>query len=548
MSAGATPKHNELIDGSVAAHVRTLLTDAQHKKRRSHGLLSDSAFPTLRGDREEYPLDDSWLAALPEVLFAWLWPSSHGRADSIVSPSTYDGPSFPLHAGRKHGLLAHTLSPAGDSIALLADLGRFKRICTLQNLTPDVLLAGESWARLNWVVRELRLERNLHGSRTMRHTLYKLAGVLPHECTAETSPFDATGLGKLSGLAQDLSRLVEELFGLDMISQRLTRDMVSTITRAVPTREQVRGVLSIELLRSTMEPVFAVMSRVAEELRRLDANTFHYFLLQWYHQRAFSDRLKITIRRERSFDEPFGLMERDTFWRDTVGLQTTAEPVLALYHEDYYFSRDNDGRALSLQPYYFPSGSLYRHLVDTVAGEGRDVLADDERYQILEQSRKHVPMLGARTENFASRTTQVSAALSAMHPFDRARYLSDLLSFVTFGNGDVGRRVAGRLAGLAVEAAVEQWIGGETAASLRLHSGLQDESTHARIWVRQCLDARLGRAATPPQALPFIWELLGDAEAKRESLIYYGAAVTVAICEEVEASSSRIALPDLATL
>lgn len=525
------------IATAVAGKLTRLLTETQQQGRRWHGVLREDAYATILAGVDVHPLSNTWIAALPEQLFFWLWPDRGAMNEPPVALSDDRAAAErALQGFCKSATVAHTLSPAGDSAAIVADLGRFARVSSLLKLPKRVLLAGPSWTSLNWVVRDLHLEQYLHASVPPRMRLYAMIGCNADdivECTAEGNRLEKSpsAAKTLAGVAYDLAELAKLIYGEDVSTLRFTKAEVRARFRNDKIKLPVRAFLQLALVRKSFDPLLEMMTNVAEQLHRVDANTFTYFLLQWYHQSFFQDSLKVTVKRELSFDQPFQSLNSDAL--SFGAARVISGSISGIYHDDYYFGRGDAGDALTVQPYYFPSGTLYRSLLDA-CGATEDSLTDAHRQDILSRAYALVPMLGEGSGDGA-RMAKLRTSLTTMKPFDRARFMADTLSFVSF-NQHLGfvDRIAGRVKSCGSKAGSPSWVATELVTSLRQYT-IDDIAAFASPWIKQLMVDLVSSALPPAFLMPFAWELaVLSTPEQAEQIISFEAEVLAIVLEEVE--------------
>lgn len=299
-------------------------------------------------------------------------------------------------------LTCHALSPMGDTIELLADLGRTARIAAVLGKRVTVLLADHEWSKYNRMVDAYGLQ-NIDDNEQFRQKLYGRLGFTLREC----NPNNATGIegDDILESARQYAELAEALLGESLLNRTLTAEELATITRTLPLPKSKRDhgeLLTSRLVIDRLRGDLDVLAKVAKYLGQLDRPTFIYYLTQRYHQWAFPNFLKVAVRSEKNFDGPFH--ELDLASGHKIGI------TRAIYFREYVLRVENGRPPIFVIPYYFPSGSLFT---------GTDTrMADYRRSAILLDA--------------ASEGDGVANVFERMPWPHNARLLADFLSFVHF--------------------------------------------------------------------------------------------------------------------
>lgn len=345
------------------------------------------------GMEESLRIGRAWtrrlVACIPELILNRSFGSKKSELPTLWN---LDNGSCPVHI---EGVVScHALGVMGDTIELLADLGRAARIATALGKQKcfAVMLAGKEWSGYNRIAKDYGTG-NIDEFEEWRLKLYTSLGCQVHYCDLE---FEPDGRKRVKDLARKYVELAKFLFGEDRVGPTLSANEASVLkTSALP---ESKALLKIGLIADKIKPDWQVIEKVAQYLNRLDLTTFIYYLTQRFQQYAFRNYLKVAVRSEKNFDPPFLELDRGTSKR---GIER------ALYFKEYIL-RDDTVRPLFVIPYYFPSGNLY---------EGRRTPLSDYRDAVI---------LVDRVGDF-DHALEVFGKM----PFpSNARLLGDLLSFV----------------------------------------------------------------------------------------------------------------------
>ncbi|MCX7759352.1 MAG: hypothetical protein N2169_07100 [bacterium] len=344
------------------------------------------------------------IGLVPEILFGFL-EGKKKDARSIIS--FYCPKEVKNLKERKGVLLCHALSPFSESIGLLADIGRGFRISLGLGLPMKVMLAGTSWTEYNWVVVDLDLSQNLPYNQLWRQQFYAYLGIdydlLTTDNIIETD---------IRLMASNYVELSKAIWGKSINTRKLSYDQVKKCLDSLklyPKNNVGIDLFSINVLSPALKPHKIALECILKNFLRVDFVTFLYFFLQYYHQLRYKGYLKVSVARERDFDESFRLIdskmtkdERDE--RDLAGL----------YFPDYEYGKieiNNKSEKLTALPYYFPSGTIYKLFRNN-----------------LEGAINHCIILNDGC-NQTDKTEKIKTILKSCDKFSKARLISDLLSF-----------------------------------------------------------------------------------------------------------------------
>jgi len=338
------------------------------------------------------------IPSIPEIFFSSVGKKKklYGELIELWNQSIIEHPS------QFEGVLTcHALSPMGDTISLISDLGRSLRIASSFNKKLTILYANKDWTRLNWAVKDYG-EHNLIKSEQWRSKLYKSVGAISKESHLDNAK--NISRKEIESLASSFTELSRAFLGNQFIGHRLASDELTNIKSSYylkTTKTPEIDLLENNLIKRKLGIEINVIDYVIKNLHRLDENTFIYYFTQRFHQHYYDGYFKIAVRSEKNFDEPFYNMDLSEN-SDEKGITT------AFYFRDYVLSKDEKGDVFVI-PYYFPSGSLYNGKLDIESYTSSVIMLDDYL-----DKQKFVKLFNAI-------------------PFPHnARLLSDFLSFIHF--------------------------------------------------------------------------------------------------------------------
>ena len=324
---------------------------------------------TLKINREWM---DFLLPSIPEFIFSAIGTkkSEHKNLielwglDSGDHPNTLDGV-----------VSCHALSPMGDTIDLLADLGRSARISAILDKELHIMLADIDWTSLNWTVRDYG-EHNLIKIKKWRQPIYKSIGA-----KVNLSSLDNSGHVKkeeIESLASSYADLSRALFGKENIGKRIdnkkVKKLIGELAFSTNTEPSI-NLLKNDIIDKNIGREFAIIKDLMKNLKRVDERTFTYYFTQRYHQYRYNNYLKLAVRSERNFDVPFfGIDSWEN--KDKLGI------VRAIYFEYYMLGLNEDAcKQEFVIPYYFPSGSLYQDSSKLEEYKSKVIMLDDYDYK-----------------------------------------------------------------------------------------------------------------------------------------------------------------------
>lgn len=432
-------------------------------------------------------------AFMPEILNGWI----ESNFDQKRWLQFYPSENFKSLDGSRGILVCHTLNPTWESAAIIAELGRASRLSAGMGKPLRLMLAGTTWAKHNWVVQDLDLEVNLSKNLEWRRRLYGNLSLEYDKCEINDIEYDGKNVD-VENLAKDYAYLARAIWGDEIVSARIDdvkiEELLQKLTLCVQGDNKF-NLLDIPLISDSLAPHIEVVTSVLENLKRLDVDTFTYFLLQYFHQAKYANYIKLAPMRERGFDEPFRSMDK------SYAVERGHNTQSYIYMSDYYFCREGlNMESLTVHPYYFPSGVLY------------------SKYPNPYEARDRCLMLGDGLE-------KIKTSLLSQKRLDRARFIADLMSFAHFSKGRAKKRVA-------------DWcmkMGGDINKSWKTYS--VDSQTFSRMgyhWSRTCF-TEIGKENTIPYYyLPYNWEYIGVSLEDESKLVM---AVLNSVIEDIPVPS-----------
>lgn len=317
------------------------------------------------------------ISAIPEALFGEIFDKDlHGFAQVTQSGSFYSA---------KGALLCHALSPHKESLGLLLELGRAARFSRIFNIPRHIMLAGPLWGGMNWVVKDLNGQHNLHACLDYRKRLYKVLGF-----TCDVCDLDSMGDGgaitsatELDALSHAYEKLCQVVWGREISRDKIPKDIADNLAENISIKVSLdkegntADLLQLLPVRRSLDFHVTAITTVLRRLRRTDYETFKYFFLQRHFQLYYSGYIKLAVSREMDFDKPFAQLN-DIEKKDNYKLHS-------VYFDDYYYHRDPNHGAATVHPYYFPSGTLYEAAENPREAEKYAIMLDSGVEHIKEK-------------------------------------------------------------------------------------------------------------------------------------------------------------------
>ncbi len=351
--------------------------------------------PFLSGDIFSSDFLYFLMSSVPEIIFNEIG----NKKKSLNNQIEVWNPKNQTNLNEIKGVLTcHALSPLGDTIFLLSDLGRALRTAaTLNKKRLTIMLANKDWSEYNWVASEIG-NHNLINSFTWRtKSLYLKIGADVNECDLTNVP-NGIPKSKIEELGTAYEYLVRSIFGSNYIGRKLKKEEVENLMdkyKLYSDKSKKVNFLDIPLIKEKLKPEKEVIINILRTLKRFDQNTFIYYFTQRFQQYNYNGFLKVAVRSEKNFDIPFYSLDKTD---KNKGVD------FSFYFENYKLYDDK-----FVIPYYFPSGSLY---------EEKDLI-DDYINEVI--------ML----DDFDDKDKIKRVFNKMNYPYD-ARLVSDFFSFVHF--------------------------------------------------------------------------------------------------------------------
>ena len=260
-------------------------------------------------------------------------------------------------------LVCHGLSPIGDSILLLADLGRSLRLSWALGFPLRIMLADISWMNSNRSIRQFKTlsEKDIDtGLRVCLDKRRRLYEAIRAECDLhEIAPYDRTGAisrKKLIQISDRYTALARAIWGC---SGRLEHNNISLISRSLdqamfrgnstlPDHITIIGQFprALNALENELKPHLEIIRIIAKQFNTLDEDVFTYFFAQYYAQYSYrGNAIKVAPISEVRFDEPFDLL--DKYFQAWGEGQSTTDIITGQAVE-----KDNDPLSAIYSPQY----------------------------------------------------------------------------------------------------------------------------------------------------------------------------------------------------
>lgn len=333
--------------------------------------------------------------------------------------------------GLKNVLLCHGLSPIGDSILLLADVGRGFRASAALGLGMQVMVADISWMSSNRSIRQFEslsmtdIDTGLRVCLDKRKRLYEALSITPRD--HKIVPFNRPGTISARKLEQISSRylaLARAIWG-DDVEGRLEIEKISNIDRPLHQLSLRKEAVTpahmaafsqfpdaLKALEGALEPHLGILRVIAKQFHTFDTEVFTYFFAQYYAQDNYrGSALKVAPISEKRFDEPFDKL--DAYFRAWGEGHSTSDILAAALQ-----NKAKVPLAVAYLPQYVLNGIRvlpYTPLsLDALKAEKKD-------HRVLQQKLIMVEGDGDREH--------VGRAIEGTPVYHRNRLIADLLSF-----------------------------------------------------------------------------------------------------------------------
>ena len=273
----------------------------------------------------------------PSKIFEY---SSDGLRDCNTSNFFQDYHKDPVKIETlKTAVLSHSLSPYSESLALLCELGRYKRIVSAFDMDPYIILTTVNSIKYNKAIElansKIKLTENLKKCFEFREKLYsrlslnfdirEISDIFPKnkkwKNINEESEYYTEYSYALMEHIEDIVRDIEEpYFNLLKTIDNLKNKLTEKKYLLLPTTDSMRNIY--------------IISAIKKYFGRLDQDTIIYSLMQRYslHDEKYHGALKIGDKSEQRLDFAFAKM-------DTYDLGT--HKMYGLYFSNYFFKNEH---------------------------------------------------------------------------------------------------------------------------------------------------------------------------------------------------------------
>ena len=224
-------------------------------------------------------------------------------------------------------LLCHGLSPIGDSILLLAELGRGYRLAWALDLPLKIMLADVSWMKFNRSVRQFKslteqhIKNGLVQCLQRREKFYRM--LKTEHNLQEISSFDQPGfisglkLHRISELYQSLAQVVWGKNGrlsvddIRLINKPL-HERIFEKSNTLPNHLATLGLFpkTLAAMEDSLKPHLEILRKVASGFSTFEGEVLSYFFSQYYAQQPYKGKtVKLAPESEMGFDEPFNSLD-----------------------------------------------------------------------------------------------------------------------------------------------------------------------------------------------------------------------------------------------
>lgn len=337
-------------------------------------------------------LSNELLGVVPEILCGYI--AGGKLREEVILKNAENCLSL---KDREGVLLCHALSPYSESIGFYCDIGRAYRISRGLSIPIKVMLANREWTNYNWVVNDLKLKNNLAPNEDWRKKVY--SELLNVEADSRSiyelkNEFNID----IDSIAGEYVTLILKIFGGKADLKKYSDE---EIDKMLEDKNFLFELAQLKILNKDIQPIITTIKCVLRNFKRVDLETFIYFLTQYYHQSRYNGYIKISMKREKDFDDSF-----IEIYNSNNSSQFKHENLIGLYLEDYKYGH-KDGVHLTAHPYYFPSGTIYSICKDNI-----------------EEAVNSCIMIS----DFNNKD-KIKKILGNLNYFQRARIVSDLLSF-----------------------------------------------------------------------------------------------------------------------
>ncbi len=284
------------------------------------------------------------------------------RTYSKKSLKTKKERNYPSIESFKGLLLGHSLSPLPDSISLLMELGKYKRIESFYSLPATIICAAPEWSIYNEIVSlledvgfsKLDIERGFDKNIKYRKKIYSFLGFqknkslefLTINSVTESKSIDDfdSYIKKYIFLAEEIFKFAEKINQSDNFIYVLNEFSNNDDNEY---KDQLPDSLKF-LEFQDYSSVIDVIKEVYESFGNINKHTFYYVFLQRLAQQDYSNYIKIGNRSEVYFDYPYSKLDLIEGYRD--------HKLFSFYYQHYNMPIPNE--SFGSIPYYNPNKKL----------------------------------------------------------------------------------------------------------------------------------------------------------------------------------------------
>lgn len=329
-------------------------------------------------------------------------------------------------------LICHGLCSLGDSILLVADIGRCCRIADLLHIAKQqVMLADLTWIRHNRSLNSVYQDYDdfndlLRITTDKRSRLYASLGLeeVRFGISDYHMPFDCVSYTGILDLVTRLLNFAEAVWGTEcrMPHDKLLKKKIGTSLETIAKNERLANNRSVKAmvavhdsaasgLEETLSNELAILRTISDKFGVFDEDVLLYYLAQYCAQNRFENYVKIASSTERKFDQPFeSLSER------FYSMLKKIDPKL--------IDEKSDARKNNCQrQVYLPTYRLGQYEMLSYYALSKDVMKQNAADKISETT----ILMGLIGENSLPIILKVLKDTPTVH---RNRLLSDLISFL----------------------------------------------------------------------------------------------------------------------
>lgn len=222
-----------------------------------------------------------------------------------------------------HVLIGHCLSALGDSIFLIADIGRAFRVMAHLGLQgPKVYIAGPRWSALNrgneeYFSSTLELSKSLDENSWFRQKLYNVVGIDAEYWDFNSKWCNSVEISEIDGKIQVIETILSKIFKSNYQDFLSDNSNINEIEKILNKSRSLKKPLSedeivLDALVARHSKVLPMLIDLLRYFRSIDQKTLRYVYAQEIVQHKYINSknsnkyIKVAPETEwRIFDEPF---------------------------------------------------------------------------------------------------------------------------------------------------------------------------------------------------------------------------------------------------